>query len=108
MGRRNVDGEMKDVERLTVRYRYSVGGEPLTGHSVTFYTLVYPETVAFAESHPEGSTIPVHYNPERPGESVLRPGPRPGYKRFSDLILAGLGILAGAGVAAGGWFGVLQ
>jgi hypothetical protein len=107
-GRRNVDGEMKDVERLSVSYRYTVDGKALEGRNVTFYTLVYPETVAFAEAHPEGSMVPVYYNPDQPSESVLRPGPRAGHKRFSDIILALLGILVGAGVAAGGWFGFLQ
>jgi hypothetical protein len=106
-GRRNVDGEMKEVRNLDVAYNYKVLEKEFSGNAVTFYTLVFPETTEFATRHPVNSTIPVYYNPADPAESVLIPGTRPGNKRYSDIILAIIGVITGIAIAVSGWLGIL-
>jgi len=105
-GRRNVKGEAKEVERLRLKYQYEVDGRSHSGTAVSYFTLVYPETVEFAEAHPEGSEVQVHYDPANPADSVLIPGPRRD-KRHSDLILASLGVLVGLVLAVLGWLEIL-
>ncbi len=105
-GGRNVDGEMKEVEKLDVKYEYTVQEAPYTGTAVTYYTLVYPETAEFADRHPLNSNISVYYNPENPSESVLMAGPRKDNKRYSDIILGSLGVIVGVLIAVAGWLGV--
>jgi len=105
-GLRRIDGEMKDVEKLIVEYDYEVSGQKYTGRSPTFYTLVYPETLEFAQRHPAGSNIKVHYNPEDPSESVLITGVKKN-KPYSDLILGALGVITGAVIATLGWMEII-
>jgi len=59
-------------------------------------------TVNFANEHPANSDLWVYYRPDKPDESVLIPGPRPGNKRYSDIILASIGLVVGIGLAAWG------
>ena len=73
---------------------------------MSYFTLVYPETMEFAEAHPEGSELQVYYDPLNPAESVLVPGPRAD-KRYSDLILASLGVGVGVVLALLGWLEIL-
>lgn len=73
-GKRRVDGEMVDSENVSVKYQYDVNGKTFTGSRTAFYTLHYPETVDFAKRYPQGSTVPVFYNPQNPVESVIVPG----------------------------------
>jgi hypothetical protein len=54
---------------------------------------MYPETTEFAEDHPIESIVTVYYNPAKPSESILLPGPRKGSKRYSDLTLGIIGTL---------------
>lgn len=105
-GKRNIDGEMRDTEKLIVEYEYQVTGLRHRGRTAAFYTLVYPETVEFAESHPANSDVQVYYNPEKPGECVLIPG-RKKDKPYSELILATLATMAGVVVAILGGSGVI-
>ena len=106
-GKRNVGGTMQEVENLRVSYSYDVRGISHTGSTVAFYTLVYPETVDFAQDHPVNSEVAVYYQPDNPSESVLIPGPKPGSKRYSDLLLAGIGVLISAGIAIAGALGII-
>jgi hypothetical protein len=105
-GKRNIDGEMQDAEKLIVGYEYEFKGGQYKGSSATFYTLVYPETVKFARSHSANSDVVVYCNPKAPDESVLVPGPRKD-KPYSDCILGGLGVAAGLVVAVLGYLGVI-
>ncbi|MEM9000261.1 MAG: DUF3592 domain-containing protein [Bacteroidota bacterium] len=106
-GKRNVRGEMLDLEKLSIKYSYAVQETAYQGTTPAFYTLVYPETVDFANNHPENSKIKVYYRPENPAESVLIPGPRQGNKRFSDILVAGLGLMIAAIIALLGALGIL-
>ncbi|MGN8224473.1 DUF3592 domain-containing protein [Gracilimonas sp. BCB1] len=98
-GKRNIDGQMKDAEKLSVQYEYSVRNKVYTGTAVAFYTLMYPETTEFADNNSADSPVDVYYNPDEPSESVLIPGHRKGNKRYSDLILALFAVLIGIVVA---------
>lgn len=102
--KRNIDGEMREAKHLSVAYTFDAQGETLTGHTVAFEQLVYPETVAFAEAHPEGSTLPVSYNPAKPAENVLLPMP-PNTKPWSGLMLSGGAVLLGCVIAFMGYLG---
>ena len=106
-GSRNIGGQMKEVERLKVMYEYEIQGKLFAGNTVAFYTLVYPETLEFAKHHPQHTHTKVYYNPAQPDESVLITGPKPGNKRYSEIILSGVGIIASAAIMVFGWFGVL-
>lgn len=97
-GRRNVGGEMKEVEHLSVAYEYRVDGREYSGTRVAFHRLHFPETTDFASGHPVGSRVEVFHNPEEPGEAVLVVGPRGGNKRFGEIILAGLALGVGLAV----------
>lgn len=105
-GTRNIDGEIKDTEKLIVEYEYQVNGLKYTGRAAAFYTLVYPATVEFADSHPANSDVQVYYNPEKPDECVLIPGHKKD-KPYSELILAALASVAGVVVAVLGGAGVI-
>lgn len=98
-GTRNIDGEMKDADRLSVAYEYDIQDKIHKSTSVAFYTLIYPETIEFSEKNPPDSLIDVYYDPAAPEESVLIPGPQKGNKRYSELILAILCVLIGVVVA---------
>ncbi|NKB39303.1 MAG: hypothetical protein GKR93_19400 [Gammaproteobacteria bacterium] len=52
LGKRNVGGEIKAVEKLNIEYIFEVDGKTHKGTTATFYTLMYPETVDFANEHP--------------------------------------------------------
>ncbi len=103
-GKRLVNSEMQAANKLAVEYEYTVQENKYTGISVTFYTLMYPETFNFAEDHPENSSVDVFYNPSNPSESVLIPGLRKD-KPYSDLILAVLTIIIGVALVVSAWFG---
>ena len=106
-GTRNIDGEMKPVDKLSVEYEYDVDGKRHSSTRVAFYTLVYPETVQFAEKHPEQHEVEVFYSPKDPSEAVLLRGAKAENKRYSDVILASLGLLIGVAIALGGIMGYL-
>ena len=97
-GTRRVNGEMRAAKNLSVQYEYEVNEKSHSGTALAFYTLVYPATYDFAQTHPEKSSVDVVYNPQDPSESVLIPGLNK-EKPYSDLILAGLGIIVGIAIA---------
>lgn len=105
-GKRRIDGEMKEAEKLIVEYEYEIDGLKYTGTSATFYTLVYPETLEFFKHYPKGSDVKIYYNPKDPVESVLIPGLKKN-QPYSEFILGGLGIAVGAVIAALGWAGII-
>ncbi len=105
-GKRLVNSEMQAANKLFVEYEYTVQENKYTGSSVTFYTLMFPETFNFAQNHPENSNINVFYNPSDPSESVLIPGLRKD-KPYSDLIIAAFAIITGIALALMAWFGVI-
>ena len=103
-GKRNIGGKIEEVEHLVIEYFFEVQGETYKGTRATFYTLVFPETVDFAGNHPVNSSVTVYYETNKPEESVLIPGPKPGNKRYSDIILASMGIGVSVSIA---FFGAL-
>ncbi|MBE9048494.1 DUF3592 domain-containing protein [Pleurocapsales cyanobacterium LEGE 10410] len=105
-GKRNIGGEMKDAEKLSVEYSYEINGLNYSGNSAAFYTLVYPKTVEFAERHSSNRNIKVYFNPRDPSESVLEPGLNP-EKPYSDFIMGTLGVATGVVIATLAWIGVI-
>jgi hypothetical protein len=106
-GKRNVSGEIKEVENLKIEYIFEVHGKTYKGTTAAFYTLVYPETVDFACVHPTNSKVSVYYKANNPDESVLMPGPKSGNKRYSDIILASVGIGVSVSIAFFGAIGII-
>lgn len=105
-GKRKIDGETKAADNLAVEYCYEVGGIKYTGSSATFYTLIYPETIKFANRYSKNSNINVYYNLNDPAESVLIPGLNPG-KPYSDLIMGVFGVATGIVISWLGWVGAI-
>ena len=106
-GNRNIDGEAVASKHLSIEYEYHVDEVLYEGEVVAFYTLMYPETLVYANKHPVNSNVMVYYDPENPINSVLIPGLRKDMP-YSDLIIAGLGIITGVGVVIGGWLGSFE
>jgi len=106
-GLRNVDGAMRDVERLSIRYAYEVDGHRYESSRVAFFTVIYPETVQFAEKYPAGSAVSVRFDPRDPSNATIIPGLNPA-KPYSDIVLAGLGVLVGTGVTIGLYTAILD
>ena len=106
-GKRRINGEMVDSENLSVQYQYEVNGKNFTGSRAAFYTLHYPETVDFVNRYPQGSTIPVMYNPQNPVESVIVPGLHP-LKPHSEIWLAGVGVVIMSATVIGVFIGELK
>ena len=73
---------------------------------IAFFTIIYPETLQFAEQHPVDSPVSVRYDPEKPAESVVIPGLNP-IKPYSDIVLAVCGVVVGTGVAIGLYTGLI-
>lgn len=105
-GKRRVGGEMVDSENLSVKYQYSVNGKTFTGKRAVFYTLHYPETVDFAKHYPQGSTVPVFYNPQNPAESTIVPGLHP-QKPNNEIWLASVVVMVSLAVTMGVFTGEL-
>jgi hypothetical protein len=62
----------------TVRYEFAVGGAPYAGSRLTFgFVALRKSTEGAAELHglKPGVAVQVYYDPRRPSDSVLRPGP---------------------------------
>lgn len=105
-GKRNIDGEMKDAEKLIIEYNYEIEGLNYTGRSATFYTLVYPKTVEFYDRYFSTRDVKVYYNPKNLFESVLVPGRNPD-KPYSDLVLGSVAIAIGIVLVALAWLGII-
>ncbi len=105
-GLRNIDGKMKDANNLIVAYHYKIDNVSYSGKSVTFYTLVYPETIALAKRYSATPDVKVYYNPANVSKSVLVPGPNPN-KPYSDLILSCVAVVTGIAVMVFAWLGVI-
>ena len=59
-----------------VHYKYQVHGQWYTGDRLAFgfSNRSREETSDIVDRYTPGTAIPVHFNPNRPGESVLQPG----------------------------------
>ena len=70
--------EGRQVYRPIVRYRYEVGGERYEGSRIQWAAAAgyrkYTRARRVLDSYRSGSTIKVHYDPQRPGVAVLKPG----------------------------------
>lgn len=89
-----------------VKYEYSVGGETYSNNRVALYTIVRKdEAETLAGEFTPGTVVLVYYDPECPKVSCLVPG-APATKKYSDLIIATLGLLVGVGTAIGGYAGI--
>lgn len=106
-GNRNIDGKMQAAEKLSLEYEYSVKDSAYSNTEVAFHTLMYPETTNYADSYPIDSNVTVYFNPAKPEESILIPGPRKDGKRYSGLIIAIIGTLAGIVISISAWFGLV-
>lgn len=106
-GKRNVGGEMREVDKLRVSFEFEVNGKVHSGSDVAFYSLVYPETLIFYEKHVHNQQVSVHYNPVNPMESVLIPGIKPGNKGYSEITLAVIGVVVSIGIIVAASIGLI-
>lgn len=104
-GKRNINGQVQDAEKLSVDYHFAVNGKTFQGSRLAFYTLMYPETVNFANANPAKSHITVYYDPNNPDNCVLIPGSRSGNKRYSDIVIASIGLIVSIGITILGALG---
>ena len=70
------------VFRPVIEYRYQVDGQHYEGDRLCFGS----ESVSAVERYSPGSTVAVYYDPVRPGNAVLEPGPR-----WDNLLLIVIG-----------------
>ncbi len=64
---------------VEIRYRYRAGAKDYEGHRVRFGqggTLTALQADELTGKYPQGAHVDVHYNPQRPSESVLEPDDR--------------------------------
>jgi len=98
--RKVLTGIQTDRYGARVNYRYSVKGKEYDNNTLSLeqntegYNLAAAE--AFLEKYPKGKTVEVHYNPKKPGMSVLETGLGDGTPWF--LLVLYLMIMFGAGV----------
>ena len=59
---------------LDLRYAYVVDGASLVGNTYRFGGECGAEVIRIAETHPVGSQLPVHYDPDQPARSVIEVG----------------------------------
>jgi hypothetical protein len=52
-------------------YAYAVNNQRLVGRAISYD---FSRRAPFAEAHPAGSTVSVHYNPANPTDAVVDPG----------------------------------
>lgn len=95
---------------IDVRYSYKVDGQDYEGTRVTFSDNVVKTGGALSqmqEDFPEGSTIPVYFNPEDPSRAVLVQGTS--WYNYGPLVTASIfmGIGAAMFAQAQGWYDVL-
>lgn len=67
------DGASSTSYEPLVEYRYSVIGSPLIGKKIAFGAnqFTYNTAQKIISRYPPGAAVQVHYNPEKPSQSVL-------------------------------------
>ncbi|MFN2148626.1 MAG: DUF3592 domain-containing protein [Anaerolineales bacterium] len=71
------DGSTTTTYGVDLIYRYSVGGQEYQGTRRTFTdvaTSSRKRAVKILESYPQGATVMVYYDPQKPSSCVLEPG----------------------------------
>ncbi|MEZ5304726.1 MAG: DUF3592 domain-containing protein [Verrucomicrobiales bacterium] len=84
-----------------VTFRYDVAGSSYDGDRLRFFSKGYKdeaEARAIAGQFPAGSTRPVFYDPEKPGESVLQRGLQDGW--IGSVSLPFIFVIVGGGIMA--------
>ncbi|MCL2914054.1 DUF3592 domain-containing protein [Shewanella corallii] len=91
---------------LYVKYSYQVDGQEYIGSRDALYTLTGDEVLQLEQQFAESSEVEVFYDPQSPDSAVLITGPRED-KKYSDLILAGVGVVVGIGLILAGNAGLI-
>ena len=79
-----------------IRYAYEADGRKYTGESLSFNQVFFASTAegdAWVKEHRPGSSLPIFYNPEDPGESAVF---RDRKKESPLLLIVSVLLLAGA------------
>jgi hypothetical protein len=86
------------VYRPKIIYSYEVGGKHFQGTRVQFGTRwrerVKSKAASAITPYPVGQAVQVYYDPQRPGDSVLKPGVAPFWKKS---VIFSLGMFALSG-----------
>jgi hypothetical protein len=82
---------------LYVEYEYCANNKRYMGTRNAFYTLSGCEVLELEKKYNDSDDVNVYFDPNFPQKSALIVGPREG-KKYSDLILACLGIVVGLSV----------
>jgi hypothetical protein len=85
-----------------VRYSYEIDGVHFTGTQTQFgtprYSGVKSKAQTLVDQYAVGQTVQVHYNPRRPGQSVLETGLAPSWRTALIFSLVMLGIATASGL----------
>jgi hypothetical protein len=75
-------------ETAHIRYRYAVNGKTYDSDTISYAKGFFDGASTQVSHYPQGSTVPVYYDPRDPASAVLDPGAGP---------TPGLALLAGVG-----------
>lgn len=90
--------KFKNSHSLFVSYQYQAGGKKYESNRIALWTLGGEFSVKFASEFKLGEACEVHYNPRKPKQAVLIPGPPAHGKRYSDLILSIVATTVGSAI----------
>jgi hypothetical protein len=99
-----IDGRFRKRihHKSSVQYEYEVNGRKYSGDRLTIGLVISANFPGYARrvaaKYPVGKEVDVHYDPSRPGESVLQP--RSAWHLLLPIIVVGVGVLVWA-VATG-------
>lgn len=86
----------RDYHTARVGYTYQAGGKEHRSQRITWggnpYSRQPDEAQATLARYPVGATVPVHYNPQKPEESVLEPKAKGGLRALTSVTAAFTGI----------------
>ena len=95
-----------NLRNFFVTYEYQVNGAVYENNRIALYTIVAKEEAEpLAEQFKKDNNVPVYYNPGNPEESCLVT--REPEKKYSDIILAIMGVLVGVSITVAGYFGYI-
>lgn len=90
------DGDTSTHYEPRVEYSYAVMGSPMKGNRISYGAMGsdYKSAQKTADQYPVGSAVSVHYNPEKPSESVLETTARGGTVfLIVGIVIAVIGII---------------
>jgi len=90
-----------------VKYEYQVKDKQYEGYRVALYTIIHQEEADnLAKKYPANSEAIIHYEPNKPSNSILITGGRED-KKYGEIILAIIAVIAGILIIISGFHDLL-